>query len=92
MSGTPGTHYSGTYGTSDRTRTANNILGTGFTEYEVTVEDGVSREVSAAFRKTQPGEGLLRVEIVADGMVVAGRETSEELGTVDVSWPRKPGG
>lgn len=92
VSGTPGTHYSGTYGTSDRTRTANNILGTGFTEYEVTVEDGVSREVSAAFRKTQPGEGLLRVEIVADGMVVAGRETSEELGTVDVSWPRKPGG
>jgi copper transport protein len=92
VSGTPGTPYSGTYGTSDKTRIANNILRTGFTEYEVAIEDGVSGEVSAAFRKTQPGEGLLRVEIVADDAVVAGRETSEELGTVDVSWPRKSGG
>jgi len=52
----------------------------------VKAEDGFSGDISAAFEKTRPGAGTLRLEIVADGEVVAERETSEELGMVAASW------
>jgi len=52
----------------------------------VKAKDGFSGDISAAFEKTRPGGGTLRLEIVAAGEVVAKRETSKVLGTVDVSW------
>jgi hypothetical protein len=46
----------------------------------------VETGVFAAFEKTQPGEGVLRLQILVDGEVVAERETSEESGEVTISW------
>jgi hypothetical protein len=86
VSGTPGTAYSGTYGTTREVRTVSpDTLGDEPTEYEVGVEneEGV---LNATFKKTQPGRDTLEVEILVDGEVVTRSETSAELGSVTVSW------
>jgi hypothetical protein len=69
-----------------KTQTANNTLGTGFTVYEVNVEDGTSGDVSTAFQKTLRGDGTLKIEIVADGEVAVEREASAGSGAVAASW------
>ena len=61
-------------------------LGAEPTDYEVKIGDSVSNSVSAAFRKTLPDEGTLKLEILADGEVVAERETSAESSSVAASW------
>ena len=94
--GTPGTRYSGAYGEPiNGTRAIDGTLGPEPTDYELKVEDSVSGSVSGAFRKTLPAEGTLKLEIVADGEVVAEREASAESTWVAASWsPRgkEPGG
>ena len=70
----------------------NGTLGTEPTDYELTVKDSVSGSVSAAFRKTLPDEGTLKLEILADGGVVAEREASAESTSVAVSWSPQGGG
>ncbi len=91
VSGTPGTAYSGGYGTIEETQSVNGILGTeptGYEEVKVKGED----ELAAVFRKTKPGdEGTLKVQFLVDGEVVAEGETSEQLGRVNVNWSLQEG-
>ena len=92
VSGTQGTEYSGVYGgAAAGTTTVEGTLGAEPKEYQVEIGDGASGDISAAFKKTRSGAGTLKVEIVADGEVVAERETSEELGTVAASWSPQTG-
>jgi copper transport protein len=96
MSGTPGIYYLGAYGEPVKgAQAVDGTLGIEPTDYELKVEDSASGSVSAAFRKTLPGEGTLKLEILADGEVVTEREASAESTSVAASWiPRgkEPGG
>jgi hypothetical protein len=86
VSGTPGTAYSGTYGTYERMQAANGTLEAQPTDYEQKIGSGVFGVVSAMFQKTQPGAGTLKVQILEnDGTVTVENETSEEFGTVNVT-------
>ena len=87
VSGTPGTPYSGTYGTDQGgTLLADGVLGAVPAEYRVETGRGAFGDVSAVFQKTQPVPGILKLEIVSDGVATAVAESSEELGSVQVSW------
>ena len=87
VSGTQGTAYTGAYGPFTKAQAVNSTLGATATDYEVRIEGGSLEGVSAVFRKTQPGdEGILKVEILVNGEVVAEDETSEEFGVVSTSW------
>ncbi len=70
----------------------NGTLGAEPTDYELKVQDSVSGSVSTAFRKTLPDEGTLKLEILADGGVVAEREASAESSSVADSWSPRGGG
>ena len=90
VSGTPGTAYSGSYGTFQSAQTVDDALGVEPAAYEI--EGSVSDILAAVFRKTQPAdEGTLRVEILVDSEVVAGDETSEEIGVINVTWSPQTG-
>ncbi len=87
VSGPQGTAYSGTYGTTKGGMLpADGVLGAVPAEYRVETGSGAFGAVSAVFQKTQPVPGIMKVEIVADGVVMAVAESSEELGSVQVNW------
>lgn len=87
VSGSQGTPYSGTYGTTKSgVLPADGVLGAVPAEYRVETGSGAFGAVSAVFQKTQPVPGIMKVEIVADGVVMAVAESSEELGSVQVNW------
>jgi hypothetical protein len=86
VSGTQGTAYTGAYGPFTASKAVDGVLEAEPTDYEVKAADN-AKGVFAVFRKTQPAdEGTLRVEILANGEVVAQDETSEEFGVVNASW------
>ena len=90
VSGTPGTAYSGSYGTFGSVQAVDGTLEGEPVDY--TIEGSVSDILAVAFRKTQPAdEGTLKVEILVDGEVVAEDETSEEIGVINVSWSPQTG-
>jgi hypothetical protein len=87
VSGPQGTAYSGTYGTTKGGMLpADGVLGAVPAEYRVETGSGAFGAVSAVFQKTQPVPGIMKVELVADGVVMAVAENSEELGSVQVNW------
>lgn len=87
VSGTPGTLYSGTYGTTTEVQTVDDAsVGSGPTDYEVGAIGGIEDRLNASFSKTEPGEETLEVEILVDGEPVARGETSAELGVATASW------
>ena len=90
VSGTPGTAYSGSYGTFQGAQAVDDTLRIEPADYEI--EGSVSDILAAVFRKTQPNdEGTLKVEILVDGEVVAEDETSEEVGVINVAWSPQTG-
>jgi hypothetical protein len=90
VSGTPGTTYSGSYGTFQSAQSVDDTLGVELVDYEI--EGSVSDILAVVFRKTQPtDEGTLRVEILVDGQVVAEDETSEEIDVINVTWSPQTG-
>ncbi len=92
VSGTPGTVYSGAYGTIEEGQSVDAVVEAEPTDYEVKAEGGVLDAVAAAFRKTQSeDEGMLRAEILIDDEVVDEEETSAEFGVVNVSWSPQTG-
>ncbi len=92
VSGTPGTVYSGAYGTIEEGQSVDAVVEAETTDYEVKAEGGVRDAVAAAFRKTQSDdEGTLRAEILIDDEVVDEEETSVEFGVVNVSWSPQTG-
>jgi hypothetical protein len=87
VSGTEGVTYSGNYGTLEGpAEIVDHTVGAEPTDYEVQVQEGVSDGVFASFRKTEPGQGELRVQIVADEKVVVESKTLAELGAADAAW------
>ena len=55
-------------------------------EYGVETGGGAFGTVSAAFRKTQPGPGMLKVKLLSAGEVMAEGESSDEWASVEVRW------
>lgn len=87
VSGTDGIEYSGTYGTIEgMLQTVEDSVGSEPTDYAVEVAEGVSDGVTAGFQKIQPGEGELRVEILADNQIVVESRTLAEFGAVNADW------
>ena len=85
VSGTPGTVYSGTYGTATEVQAVDDAtVGTEPTDYEGGTVG--SDRLNASFSKTEPGGETLEVEILVDGEAVARGETSAELGVATASW------
>ena len=62
------------------------VLGPAPAEYGVETGGGAFGTVSAAFRKTQPGPGMLKVKLLSAGEVMAEGESSDEWGSVEVRW------
>ena len=93
VSGTQGVTYSGNYGKVVEGRQGEKAFEGWQTVYGTLKPEPVDYEVGdeegafAFFQKVQPGEGVLKVEILKSGETVASRETSAELGAVDVVWP-----
>ena len=87
VSGTPGTTYSGTYGTSTDVQAVDDAtVGTEPTDYEVEDVGSAGDRLNASFSKTERGEETLEIEILVDGEAVARGETSAELGVATASW------
>jgi hypothetical protein len=90
VSGTPGTTYSGSYGTFQSAQTVDDTVGVEPAYYEI--EGSVSDILAVVFRKTQPAdEEILKVEILVGGEVVAEDETFEETGVINVTWSPQTG-
>ncbi len=93
VSGAEGTRYLGDYGTlATETEMVDDTLGDNPREYPVDVEEGTSDGIIAFFRKTEPGTGELKAEIVADGQVVVESRTRAEFGSIAVDWLPEIGG
>ena len=87
VSGTPGTTYSGTYGTATEVQAIDDAtVGTEPADYEVGAVGGADDRLNASFSKTAPGGETLEVEILVSGEAVARGETSAELGVATASW------
>ena len=87
VSGTPGTAYSGTYGTAAEVQAVDDAtIGNEPTDYEVGATGSVSDRLNVSFSKTEPGGETLEVEILVDGEAIARGETSAELGVATASW------
>ena len=97
VSGTQGVPYSGNYGTlAGPVELVDDAVGAEPTDYEVQVQEGASDGVIASFQKTEPGQGELRVQTLADEKVVVESRTLAELGAANADWlpqePEPPGG
>lgn len=92
VSGTKGTQYDGTIGTSQTgQKSIDGTLGTTSEEYELTLDtspastDIVTAEVGKrAVDNSQPG--TLAVELVAGGQVVREQDSSSETGVVTLTY------
>ena len=87
ISGTPGTAYSGTYGTVANVQAVDDAtVGTEPTDYEVGTVGSAGDRLNASFSKIDPGSEALQVEILVDNQAVARGETSAEMGVATASW------
>ena len=91
VSGTEGTAYQGSYGSTEGLQSAEDTVGAEPTDYQVDLR-GASDVATATFAKTQSGDQTLRVQIVADGEVVADSQTTSDFGVVNVNWSPQQGG
>jgi hypothetical protein len=97
VSGTEGVSYSGNYGTlAGPVELVDETVGAEPTDYEVQVQEGASDGVIASFQKTEPGQGELKVQTLADEKVVVESRTLAERGAANADWlpqePVPPGG
>ena len=93
VSGTEGVAYSGNYGTlaGPVELVEDDTVRAEPTDYEVQVQEGASDGVIASFRKTEPGQGELRVQTLADEKVVVESWTLADLGAANADWlPQEP--
>jgi len=87
VSGTEGVPYSGEYGSLEgAVEGVDDTVGAEPTDYEVEIQEGVSDGVIASFQKSEPGQGELRVQTLADDKVVVEGRTLAELGTANADW------
>ena len=86
LSGTEGTIYAGTYGNLDSSEYAEGLLEEPV-EFTVELRESGFDVVNASFAKPNGNEdGLLKIEILADGEVVAAQEAETQYGTLNLTW------
>ncbi len=87
LSGTEGTIYAGNYGNLDGSEYAEGLLETEPIEFTVDLRESGFDVVNASFVK--PGaddDGLLKIEILSDGEVVAEGDAEMQYGTLNLTW------
>lgn len=87
LSGTEGTVYAGSYGNLDSLEYAEGLLEAEPIEFTVNLRESGFDIVNASFAKPNGSkDGLLQIEILSDGEVVAEQEAETQYGTLNLTW------
>ena len=87
LSGTEGTIYAGNYGNLDNSEYAEGILEGEPVELEVDMRESGFDVVTASFTKPAASDtGVLAVEILSDGEVVAEQDVETQYGALSLTW------
>ena len=87
LSGTEGTVYAGSYGNLDGSEYAEGVFKGEPIEFTVDLRESGFDVVNASFAKpAADDEGMLRIEILSGGEVVAEQEAEAQYGTLNLTW------
>ena len=87
LSGTEGTIYAGNYGNLDGLEYAEGIFEGEPVEFTVELRDSGFDVVNASFSKPAANDdGILRIEILSGGEVVAEQEAETQYGNLNLTW------
>lgn len=87
LSGTEGTVYAGSYGNLDGSEYAEGAFEGEPIEFTVDLRESGFDVVNASFAKpAADDEGVLRIEILSGGEVVAEQEAEAQYGTLNLTW------
>ncbi len=87
LSGAEGTVYAGSYGNLDGSEYAEGLLEGEPIEFTVELRESGFDVVNASFAKPDGSrDGVLKIEILADGEVVAEQEAETQYGTLNLTW------
>ena len=87
LSGAEGTVYAGSYGNLDNSEYAEGLLEGEPVEFTVDLRDSGFDIVNASFAKPDGSrDGVLKIEILSDGEVVAEQEAETQYGTLNLTW------
>ena len=87
LSGTEGTVYAGSYGNLDGSEYAEGLLEGEPIEFTVDLRESGFDVVNASFAKPNGDkDGLLKIEILSGGEVVAEQEAETQYGTLNLTW------
>ena len=87
LSGTEGTVYAGSYGNLDSLEYAEGLLEAEPIEFTVNLRESGFDIVNASFAKPNGSkDGILQIEILSDGEVVAEQEAETQYGTLNLTW------
>ena len=87
LTGTEGTVYAGNYGNLDGSEYAEGVFEAEPVEFTVDLRESGFDVVNASFTKPQGNDdGLLRIEILSGGEVVAAQDAETQYGTLNLTW------
>ena len=87
LSGDEGTVYAGSYGNLDNSEDAEGLLEGEPVEFKVDLRESGFDIVNASFAKPDGSrDGVLKIEILSDGEVVAEQEAETQYGTLNLTW------
>ena len=87
LSGTEGTVYAGNYGNLDNSEYAEGVLEAEPIEFEVNMRESGFDVVTTSFTKPNTSDtGLLTVEILSEGEVVAEQDVETQYGALSLTW------
>lgn len=87
LSGEEGTVYAGSYGNLDSSEYAEGLLEGEPIEFPVDLRESGFDVVNASFAKPNATRnGVLKIEILSDGEVVAEQEAETQYGTLNLTW------
>ncbi|QIN78565.1 hypothetical protein GBA65_08580 [Rubrobacter marinus] len=87
LSGSEGTVYAGSYGNLDGSEYAEGLLEGEPVEFTVDLRESGFDVVNASFAKPNGNyDGVLKIEILANGEVVAEQEAETQYGTLNLTW------
>ena len=87
LSGAEGTVYAGSYGNLDGSEYAEGLLEGEPVEFTVDLRESGFDVVNASFAKPDGmRDGVLKIEILSGGEVVAEQEAETQYGTLNLTW------
>lgn len=87
LSGTEGTVYAGSYGNLDGSEYAEGVFEAEPVEFTVDLRDSGFDVVNASFVKPAASDdGLLKVQILSGGEVVAEQDAEAQYGALNLTW------